>query len=87
MRVRTRLIEGDAAAWDPADPEPFLRLAAPRFLRAEGDCALVTTGEGSVVSVRPGWLAIVPDGARPGEVHFTPGINLGDAPHCEWERA
>lgn len=78
MRVATIPMEGDAEFWDPADPGPFLRLAGTRYLRAEGEVAVILNGDGREDYVYPGWAVIRPDGSGAGEAIFTPAKNLGE---------
>jgi hypothetical protein len=71
MRVATIPMEADAEVWDPAHPEAFLRLAGTRYLRTEGDVAVVLNDDGREDSVWPGWSVIRPDGSGDGEAIFT----------------
>lgn len=81
MRVATRPLEGDAEAFDPENPEPFIALAGDRLIAVEGGTARVREEDGHEMTVYPGWLAIRPDGSGDGEALFTSQANFGpDAP-------
>jgi hypothetical protein len=82
MRVATRPIEGDAAAWDPENPGPFEALAGSMFAGQDGDLGLVRTKGGCTMHIHPGWLVIRPDGTGDGEAIFTVPENLGDEDPC-----
>ena len=74
MRAKTRVLHGEAELWDPEDPEPFRRLAGDRFLRVEGDTAVVRDGSGAEIRAAPGWIAVRTDGDA-GPVRFaSPGF-------------
>jgi hypothetical protein len=75
--VETVPMRAKAALWDPADPEPFLRLAGTRYLRAEGDLAITRNDDGTEDSVYPGWAVIRPDGSGDGEAIFTAQWEFG----------
>jgi len=79
VRVKTRPLEGDAAVWDPADPEPFTALAGAQFLGSEGDTALIRTRGGCVMHAHPGWLAIRLDGGE--------DVQFSSAENCTWGTA
>jgi len=76
MRGATNQIEGEFTAWDPADPRPFIAAAGTRFIRAEGDRAVVWNENGTEADVYPGWLAFRPDGSGPDGAIFTPAKNV-----------
>jgi hypothetical protein len=82
MRVATRPLQGDAAAWDPENPGPFEALAGSMFEGRDGDLALVRTKSGCVMHVHPGWLVIRPDGSEDGKAIFMVPENLGDQDPC-----
>ena len=80
MRVETRPLAGDAEAWDPENPGPFEALAGSRFIRTEGETAIVTSRgapDGTEMPVYPGWLVIRADGSTDGEALFATPENLG----------
>jgi hypothetical protein len=77
LRAETVPLNGNAWRWDPSAPAKFVKLAGRRFLRQQGDTAIVTAGDGSEVTVYPGWLVILPDGAEDGDAHFA-------APKSAW---
>jgi len=65
MRAGTIAVEGRAAEWDHDDQEEFRALAGPRFLRVEGDTAVVAGSDGREQPVYPGWFVIVPEDGEP----------------------
>jgi hypothetical protein len=77
VRVKTRPLEGEAATWDPADPEPFVALTGTQFIGVEGEMALVRNRGGCVHHVHRGWLAIKPDGSGAGETIISSPENYG----------
>jgi cell wall assembly regulator SMI1 len=80
MRGTTNLLEGEFEAWDPANPEPFTRLAGAR-LHVDGDTAVISNGDGTETVVHPGWLAFKADGwGEDAVVFMTPGL-AGDETH------
>jgi hypothetical protein len=87
MRVATRELQGDAEAWDPGNPAPFLALAGSRVIRVEGETAVVTSNgapEGTEMTVYPGWLAVRADGSGDGEALFATPESIGE-PFGPWE--
>ncbi|HMH94020.1 MAG TPA: hypothetical protein VK586_23440 [Streptosporangiaceae bacterium] len=81
MRVTTIPLEGEAEAFDPENPGPFIRLAGDRLIRIAGGTALVREEDGHEMTVYRGWLVIRPDGSGDGEALFTSQSNFGqDAP-------
>jgi hypothetical protein len=74
MRGKTRVMHGDIALWDPADPEPFKTIAGDQFLGQEGDTALVRDLSGCVMHVHRGWLAARVDGDDRGAHFAAPGF-------------
>lgn len=64
-RARMLPAEGPAAVFDPADPGPFAALAGERLVAVTGEAAVVRTQGGDLLTVRQGWVVIVPDGEGP----------------------
>jgi hypothetical protein len=64
MRAGMIAVEGRAAEWDHDDQEEFRALAGPRFLRVEGDTAVVLS-DGREQPVYPGWFVIVAEDGQP----------------------
>lgn len=78
MRGTTNPLEGEFEPWVPANPDAFTRLAGTRFLRVDGDNAIVLNDDGSETVVHPGWLVFRADGSREdGAVFMAPGL-VGD---------
>lgn len=89
MRVATIPMEAEAEAWDPGDPEPFKRLAGTRYLRTEGEKAIVMTTcapDGAETAVYPGWLAVRADGSGDGQALFVTPDSLTE-PFGPWSPA
>jgi hypothetical protein len=84
--VETVPLRAKAAYWDPADPEPFLALAGTRYLRTEGETAVVTSNgapEGTEMTVYPGWAVIRAAGSGDGQALFVTPENLQE-PFGPW---
>jgi hypothetical protein len=87
MRIETNRRAAEAEIWDPAKPGKFLAMTGDRLLSRDGESLLVRAVEGHEQQVEPGWLAIVPDGAAPGEVIFAAPGQLGNGALAPWRRA
>jgi hypothetical protein len=71
FEVETVPMKATAVPWNPADPAPFIRLAGRRYLRTEGDVAVIRNDDGREDSVYPGWSVVRPHGSEDGEAIFT----------------
>jgi hypothetical protein len=82
MRLTTRPLQAAAAAWDPADPEPFKALAGSQFAGTDGDLAVIRTQGGCTMHVHPGWLAFRIDGSD--SASFMTPEHVGDGDGAIW---
>lgn len=78
MRLKTNPIEAEAAALDPADPDPFIALAGSQFIRMDGETVVYRSREGREGRAYPGWLVVRRDGSGDGGALFTDPVNVGD---------
>lgn len=79
MRGTTNLLEGEFTPFDPANPQPFISAAGPRFDRIENGTVVIRADDGGYETViYPGWLAFRPDGSTADRVVFLPPGLVGD---------
>lgn len=84
-KPETNHVEGVYAVWDPANPEPFLTLAASRNHRADGENVIYTGRRGIEDTAPPGWLAIQHEGTGDDVIICDPSpVNIGEGAPALW---